>query len=29
MFTCGITPRNDLIFPLDRYIKAWPVLPQL
>ena len=28
MFTCGITPRNDFIFPLDRCIKAGPVLPQ-
>ena len=29
MFTCGITPINDFIFPLDRCIEAWPVLPQL
>ena len=29
MFTCGITPRIDFIFHLDRCVKAWPVLPQL
>ena len=29
MFTCGITPRNDFIFPLDTYVKVLPVMPQL